>query len=139
MKIRFSILLITICFSLNIWGQLGMPEPEWVTQTPISPKGSYFYYKVTMGEGVNLDEAYTDAFQKAVKEAYLKIGGRVTTQDGAKTIALEDFTMQVPINQVCKYYLQLYSPNRMRMYVLWQIANDALKYPTWEEYTKCND
>lgn len=116
-----------------------MSEPTWVTQTPTAPTHSHFYYKVSMGEGATLDKAYSDALLKACTDAWLKIGGRISTGDEATTISIKDFTMKLPINPVCKYWLQLYSPNRIRIYVLWQIAEDANYYPKWEEFNQCNE
>lgn len=117
--------------------QLGVSKPSWVSQKPTAPSNSHFYYNVSMGEGANIDKAYEDALRNAMKDAWLKIGGRITTGDGTNTITIEDFTMKLPINPVCKYWLQLYSPNRIRMYVLWQIAEDANVYPKWDDFNQC--
>lgn len=139
MKNRVLLLLLIILLPETISGQLGVSKPAWVSQKPIAPPRSYFYYNVSMGEGNNLDKAYENALKNVVKDVWLKNGGRITTEDGTNSITLEDFSMKLPINPVCRYWLQLYSPSRIRMYVLWQIADDANVYPKWEDFNQCSE
>ncbi len=128
----------------HLWAQTG-EIPSWVKNIPSSQTKGNFYYRVTMGEGQTYDKAYANAFAKALLEAAWKHGVRVNTQNDmealetsiTESISVENHTMELPMNKVCDYWEQLYSPNRIRLYVLWQIANDALKDPKFEEYTNC--
>lgn len=136
------IFLLFVCST--IMAQTG-EAPSWVTKIPTPQSKGNFYYRVTMGEGQTYDKAYANAFAKALLEAAWKHGVRVNTQNDmaalensiTESISIENHTMELPMNKVCDYWEQLYSPNRIRLYVLWQVANDALKDPKFEDYTNC--
>lgn len=93
-----------------------------------------------------MDKAYANAFAKAVIEAKWRLGVRVKVSDDVnaleqeitKSINVDEQTMLIPINKVCEYWEEYYSPKKIyRMYVLWQIADDGRFDPIFEEFTKC--
>ena len=143
--VRSILTIVATFFCLLSWAQPGRELPTWTYQIPSSNAKSHFYYRVTMGEGATYDKAYANAFAKAILEASWKHGVRVNAKDDmaaletsiTQSISIDDHTMQIPMNKVCDYWEQLYSPNRIRLYVLWQIADDALNDPKFEEYTNC--
>ncbi len=143
-NIQFVWLTLFVLISNTVAAQIG-DVPSWVTTIPTPQTKGNFYYRVTMGEGQTYDKAYANAFAKALLEAAWKHGVRVNTQNDmaalensiTESINVENHTMELPMNKVCDYWEQLYSPNRIRLYVLWQIADDALKDPKFEVYTKC--
>lgn len=142
---KISFLFLTLWYCSQVFGQTGRDLPTWTYQIPSANVAGNFYYRVTVGEGVTYDKAYANAFAKAVMEAAWKHGVRVNAKDDmaaletsiTQSISIDDHTMQIPMNKVCDYWEQLYSPNRIRLYVLWQIANDALKDPKFEDFTNC--
>lgn len=125
--------------------QPGRMIPKWVNHMPKANAQHHYYYRVTVGEGGNYDNAYANAFAKAILEASMKLGVRVRATDTeqsiedaiSKKISMDDFSMEIPINKVCEFTEDLYSPKRIRIYVLWQVANDALKSPEFDEYNDC--
>lgn len=145
MKTRLFLILTVTLLCCDVWAQAGRDFPTWATQIPSANAKNHYYYRVTMGEGATYDKAYANAFAKAALEAAWKMGVRVNTTNDVnaleesitQSISVDDHTMQIPMNKVCDYWEQLYSPNRIRLYVLWQIANDALTEPKFEEYNNC--
>ena len=122
--------------------------PQWVTELPASNPQKHYYYRVTMGEGDTYDKAYANAFAKAVMEAKWKLGVRVNMSDdmaaleGKITTAInvEEQSMSIPINKVCDYWEEFRpaaSTKKVRIYVLWQIADDGRFEPRFEDYTHC--
>lgn len=145
MKNHLILVFVAVFFCSLAWGQTGRDLPTWVTQIPLANTKAHFYYRVTMGEGKTYDKAYANAFAKAILEASWKHGVRINAKDDmaalessiTESISIDDHTMQIPINKVCDYWEQVYSPNRIRLYVLWQIADDALSDPKFEEFNNC--
>ncbi len=145
MKRYLVLSIISMLYCSLVLGQTGRDLPTWTYQIPSTNGKSHYYYRVTVGEGATYDKAYANAFAKAILEAAWKHGVRVNQKDDmaaletsiTQSISIDDHTMQIPMNKVCDYWEQLYSPNRIRLYVLWQIANDALSDPKFEEYTNC--
>ena len=121
--------------------------PYWVKRIP-APKSGNFYYRVTVAEGRNYKDAYAEAFAMAVFESYSKLSGIAVTigsdqqviKDGiveAISTAYEG-QMRLPINKVCEYEERVVTSNKVRLYVLWQVANNALEDPQFEDFNKCN-
>lgn len=149
MSKRFFILSISAYLSLSVFAQIGRDMPQWATRLPNANPHNHFYYRVTMGEGANYDKAYANAFAKAVMEAKWKIGVRVNMNDDVAAledditanISVQNQSMEIPMNKVCDYWEEYYpssSKKCIRLYVLWQIADDARIYPKFEEFTNCN-
>lgn len=134
------------CF-LCASAQVGRPIPEWVTKLPSAQPHHHYYYRVTIGEGATYDKAYAAAFAKALMEAKWKLGVRVNLsddmealeQDITANISVQQQSMEIPINKVCDYWEEFYPSSRkqFRLYVLWQIAEDASVYPKFDEFTNC--
>ena len=145
MKKRFTLFIIALIHVCLAFGQAGREFPKWVSHIPASSPQNNYYYRVTMGEGRTYDKAYANAFAKALMEASWKHGVRVNAKDDmaaleksiTESISIEDHTMKIPMNKVCDYWEQLYSPNRIRLYVLWQISNSAIKETKFEEFNNC--
>lgn len=145
-KHRICLLLLTLlCSVSSILAQAGRDMPQWVMNKPAANVAHNYYYRVTMGEGSTYDKAYAAAFAKAMLEASMKMGVRVTasadeseiTSEINKKISMEDYTMEIPINKVCDFWEEVYSPKRIRLYVLWQVAESALKDPIFDEFNNC--
>ena len=45
--------------------------------------------------------------------------------------------MRIPINKVCDYSERALTSGKLRLYVLWQVANNALEDPKFEDFNKC--
>lgn len=120
--------------------------PYWVKRLPV-PKSGNFYYRVTIAEGRNYKDAYAEAFAMAVYESYSKLSGiavsigsdQQSIKDGVVEAisTIEDGQMRLPINKVCEYEERVVTSNKVRLYVLWQVANNALDEPQFENFNKC--
>lgn len=133
---------------LMVWAlESNAQTPYWVKRLP-KPKSGNFYYRVTIAEGSNYKEAYAQAFAMAVYESYSKLKGiAVNINSDQQTIkeGIEDAIstadpgqMRLPINKVCEYQEKPVTSRNIRLYVLWQVANNALEDPQFEEFNKCN-
>lgn len=134
------ILFLLIGFSHSLFSL-----PTWVNQVPSSNSQTY-YYRVTQAEGKDYNEAYTKAFAMAVLESQWKLGVRVHRNDNfdeiqeniSKSINVEIMNMNLPLNKVCEYEKKVGSSNKIRLYILWQVARYGNEEPNFDEYTDCN-
>lgn len=120
--------------------------PYWVKRLPV-PKSGNFYYRVTIADGRNYKDAYAEAFAMAIYESYSKLKGvavsinsdQQTIKDGVLEAisSADNGQMQLPINKVCEYEERTVTSNKIRLYVLWQVANSALADPQFEDFNKC--
>lgn len=146
---RIVIPFLLLCLPIVAFAQVGREMPQWVTQLPAANPQKHFYYRVTMGEGVTYDKAYASAFAKAIMEAKWKIGVRVSMNDDiavlegqvTDAINVQEQNMTIPINKVCDWweeYRPAASAKQIRLYVLWQVADDGRFEPRFEDFTNCN-
>ena len=120
--------------------------PYWVKRLPQTKNGN-FYYRVTKAEGRNYKDAYAEAFAMAIYESYSKLKGVSVSIDSdqqsiksgvVEAISSRDLgIMQLPINKVCEYEERVVTSNNIRLYVLWQVANNAIDDPKFEVFNKC--
>lgn len=145
-KIIISFLLF--CLPIAVFAQINRDMPQWVTQLPSANPQKHYYYRVTMGEGATYDKAYASAFAKAVMEAKWKLGVRVNVADDVAAlegqvtdaIDVQEQNMSIPINKVCDWWEEfrpVASAKQVRIYVLWQIADDGRFEPRFEDFTNC--
>lgn len=120
--------------------------PYWVKKMP-TPKSGNFYYRVTIAEGRNYKDAYAEAFAMAIYESYSKLSGiAVSIGSDQQSIkegvvdaisTVDEGQMRLPINKVCEYEERVITSNKLRLYVLWQVANSVLTDPQFENFNKC--
>lgn len=142
MKRLMLILALAMGWALNSNAQ----APYWVKRLPASKSGN-FYYRVTVAEGRNYKDAYAEAFAMAIYESYSKLKGiSVSINSDQQTIkegvveaisTVDEGQMRLPINKVCEYEERVITSNKIRLYVLWQVANSALVDPQFEDFYKC--
>lgn len=141
-------LLVLVSLSIVAFAQTDRELPQWVTNLPSANPQKHYYYRVTMGEGLSYDKAYANAFAKAIMEAKWKIGVRVNMSDDmaalegqvTSAINVQEQNMTIPINKVCDWWEDFYpetSKKHIRLYVLWQIADDGRFEPRFEDFTNC--
>lgn len=141
-------LLLVFCLPVVAFAQIGREMPQWVSQLPTSNPQKHFYYRVTIGEGATYDKAYANAFAKAIMEAKWKLGVRVNMSDDmaalegqvSDAVNVQEQYMEIPINKVCDYWEEfrpVASTKQIRLYVLWQIADDGRFEPRFEDFTNC--
>ena len=139
--------LLLILALIMFWAlESNAQQPYWVKRLPV-PKSGNFYYRVTIAEGRNYKDAYAEAFAMAIYESYSKLKGVAVSinsdQQSIKDGVLEAISsadngqMQLPINKVCEYEERVITSNKIRLYVLWQVANSALANPQFEDFNKC--
>jgi hypothetical protein len=140
--------LVLIVALVMGWALVSIAQaPYWVKRLPV-PKSGNFYYRVTIAEGRNYKDAYAEAFAMAVYESYSKLSGIAVTigsdQQAIKEGVVEAIStanegqMRLPINKVCEYEERVVTSNKIRLYVLWQVANSALADPQFENFNKCD-
>lgn len=120
--------------------------PYWIKNAP-APKSGNFYYRVTTAEGKNYKDAYAEAFAIAVYESYSKLNGiginigisdqEVIKEGVVDAISTEPGQIRLPINKVCEYEERIATSNKIKLYVLWQVANSALVDPQFEFFNNC--
>lgn len=150
LNMKKFVLLLAVMIGLPsvICAQTDRDMPHWITKLPSANPNKHYYYRVTMGEGDTYDKAYAKAFAKAVIEAKWKLGVRVNVSDDmtalegqvTEAINVQEQVMTIPINKVCDWWEDFYSSTskkQVRLYVLWQIADDGRFEPKFEEYTNC--
>lgn len=139
--------LLLIATMVMAWAMVSNAQaPSWTRHLPI-PKSGNFYYRVTIAEGRNYKDAYAEAFAMAVYESYSKLSGiavnigsdQKSIKEGVVTaISSDPGQMRLPINKVCEYQERSITSGGIRLYVLWQVANNALDDPKFENFNKCD-
>ncbi len=143
-----NLLFLIFCLPIMAFAQIDRDMPQWVTELPEANPSKHFYYRVTMGEGASYDKAYANAFAKAIMEAKWKLGVNVNVAEDVlaleskitNAINIQDQTMTIPINKVCDWWEEcrpVASAKQIRLYVLWQIADDGRFEPKFENFTNC--
>ncbi len=117
--------------------------PYWITNPPLSESNT-FYYRVTSAEGADRDAAYARAFAKAILESSWKIGVKVEKtdmnlleKDIERSINLVSPNMTLPLNKVCEYVEDVHTSSKVRIYILWQVAQYGNIEPNFEDFNKC--
>ena len=142
---KFSLIVcLVLTFVTTLRAQQGVAEPKWVRHIPISTSKEY-YYRVTYGEGMNYDKAYTKAFAKAIYENSCKQGIYVDVnsdiddieRDVTAKINVDERSMWLFINKVCEYY-EVDANGMIHMYILWQVGNNGKNKPAYEPFNDCD-
>ena len=147
MKTRLTFIVFLLAVAMNMTAQPGRMKPYWITQLPVANTQNHYYYRVTMAEGTSYDNAYAKAFAKAIMEAKWKIGVRVDFSDDISSlensvtegISVGHQSVEIPMNKVCDFWEEVHdrTGNSIRIYVLWQVAEDASHCPKFDDFTKC--
>lgn len=142
MKRLLLVVIVMMAWALKTNAQ----APYWVKNIP-TPKSGNFYYRVTIAEGKTYKDAYAEAFAMAVYESYSKLSGigvNISTTDQetikkgvVEAISTDSGQIRIPINKVCEYEERVVTSNKIKLYVLWQVANNSLDDPQFETFTKC--
>lgn len=139
-----QLLLTLVC--LTGWAFVTNAQtPYWVKRPPVPTSGN-FYYRVTVAEGKDYKDAYIESFAMAIFESYSKVAGFSVSisadqndiKEGvSNAISSKNSQMRLPINKVCEYQEELVTSNGVKLYVLWQVANNALVDPQFEYFNNC--
>ena len=140
---RIVLTLVSVAFCAAVAAQNG-GRPSWLTQMPEAGNDS-FYYRVTMAEARTYEKAYAKAFAMAILESSWKLGVAVDTKADVQTleqgildnIEVQQTQMVLPLNKVCEYEEALASINKVRLYILWQVAADGSRKPQFEPFNNC--
>lgn len=140
-------LMLIMALAMGWALEANAQAPYWVKRLPV-PKSGNFYYRVTMSEGRNYKDAYAEAFAMAIYESYSKLSGIAVTIGSDQQVIKEGVVeaissadegqMRLPINKVCEYEERVVTSNKIRLYVLWQVANSAMADPQFENFNKCD-
>lgn len=144
---RFFIILHLLCIVVTMAAQPGRTLPYWVKELPQADANKHFYYRVTMAEAATYDKAYANAFAKAAMEAKWRLGANVSFTDDIKSLEnsvtegvnVSQESINIPINKVCDFWEEVHvvKATFIRIYVLWQIAEDGVRKPQFEDFYKC--
>ena len=136
-----------ICVASSIAAQPGRVLPYWVKELPTATEGKNYHYRVTMAEAPTYDKAYANAFAKAVMEAKWRLGANVSFSDDIKSLEnsvtegvnVNQESVNIPINKACDFWEEIHTSRMtyIRLYVLWQVAEDGVKQPQFENFYKC--
>lgn len=139
--------ILIIAFVMGWALATNAQAPYWVKRLPV-PKSGNFYYRVTIAEGRTYKDAYAEAFAMAIYESYSKLSGIAVTIGSDQQViresvveaisAADEGQMRLPINKVCEYEERVVTSNKIRLYVLWQVANNAIDNPQFENFNKCD-
>ncbi len=129
-----TVLMVNWAFLMNAQFTVRN-RPYWIENTPVAGRDAGFYYFVTSAEGVTIEAAYQNAYSMAVLSFRSRMGNVVTAS--VDTVVVESQQMRVRINQACMYSEDVLEANRIRVYVLWQIAKSFTIDPGFEEFNQC--
>ena len=81
----------------------------------------------------------------AILESSWKLGVVVDTKDDVQTleqgildnIEVQQTQMVLPLNKMCEHEEALASINKVRLYILWQVAADGNHNPQFESFNNC--
>lgn len=145
MKKLTLVLVMVFGWALTLSAQSNH-YPSWVKNPP-KPKRGNFYYRVTAAEGKDYENAYTKAFAMAIYESYSRLEGIAVSVNSSEndiensvseSISTVSGQMRLPINKVCEYEESRTSSMGVKLYVLWQVADNALVDPQFEDFNKCD-
>ncbi len=136
--------LLFICLFLFI-NIIILPQgrPTWILNPPLPSTGeSKFYYKVTYGEDIDINNARISAIATALYEGALKIGLYVSMdqiKDAIKKRGIPGVSVDIklPINIICDYSERLITKRGYKVWVLCQVAESGNIYPNFENFNDC--
>lgn len=144
---QFLIIVSLLCVTISATSQPGLMLPSWVKELPKAKIGSHYYYRVTMAEAPTYDKAYASAFAKALMEAKWRLGASVSFTDDIKSledsvtngINVNEQSVKIPLNRVCDYWEEVRTTRAryIRLYVLWQVAENGIVQPKFDEFNDC--
>lgn len=133
-KLFFFIISVLWAFSLNAQYTVSN-RPYWIEDMPVAGPAAGFYYFVTSAEGDDVDKACQKAYTMAVLSFKSRVGTMVSTTNDSVTV--ENQQMRVRMNMACLYSEDDIESNRMRVFVLWQIAKSYTTDPGFVEFSNC--
>lgn len=118
--------------------------PKWVNQLP-KPGNETYYYRVTHAEEETYEKAYVRAFSMVILESSWKMGLPVDSQNDMATIehgvenniSVRSHQSNIAINKVCEYEEKNYVSNKIRLYILWQVASVGGTMPLFDDFRDC--
>lgn len=140
MKKLFLMLLLVAGVGASAQEQL----PYWVHRLP-KPGNDTYYYRVTHAEELSYEKAYVRAFSMAIMESSWKMGLPVDSKDDlaaiekgvADNISIRSHQSNIALNKVCEWQVKSVTSNKVKLYVLWQVAAAGNIEPQFEEFNNC--
>lgn len=119
-------------------------QPYWITKVP-DAVGDRYYYRVTMAEADSYDLAYAKAFAMAILESSWKMGVTVDntgtieslTNNILEEVSVRPGKMRLPMNKVCEFREDVHTSKKIRLYILWQVAQSGNVDPKFETFNQC--
>ena len=147
MKKAFFLFAMLIGWALSISAQSAQ-RPSWIQKPPKPSRRANYYYRVTAAEGVDYQSAYTKAFAMAVYESYSRLEGIAVSINSSESDIQQSIEqsistvssgqMRLPINKACDYEEPRSGSRGIKLYVLWQVANNAIEDPRFDFFNKCD-
>lgn len=142
MKRTFLTLLLMMVGSFFVEAQ--ETPPYWVTNLP-KPENETYYFRVTHADDMTYEKAYVRAFSMAILESSWKMGLPVDAKDDIATIeqgvennlSIRSHQSNIAINKVCEWQTKSVTSNKVKLYVLWQVAASGNIEPKFDDFSKC--
>lgn len=121
---------LIIFIFLNCWFcAIAQSQPSWITHLP-KPENPTYYYRVTQAEERTYEKAYARAFAMAILESSWKMGVAVEARNDiaviekgiTDSISIRQHTSKIPLNKVCEWHTKPVTSDKIKLYVLWQVA-----------------
>jgi hypothetical protein len=131
---RLMLIVICYCFVVLCYAQ---SNPEWLRVLP--PRTETYYYRVSQAIAKTEEAALKKAFAMAIYESAFALGISVDLQkleqmsDDSSSLSLSRY-VNIPINVVCRYVEETFSPKAYRAYLLCQVANKAGTIPKYKTF-----
>jgi hypothetical protein len=112
-------------------------NPAWLKMLP--PKTETYYYRVSQATAKTEEVALKKAFAMVIYESAFAIGISVDLQkleqmaDDSNSITLSKY-VNIPVNVVCRFVEETFSPRGYRAYVLCQVANKVGTVPKYKTF-----
>lgn len=122
---------------------MAQQVPLWTKELPKTKNNTYVYV-CEWGIGGSVQEAYNNALTKVFQSTANRIGQPFDSRniksalEHGTSLEVISSTYRIPINKVCDYSEQI-DGEIYRVYVLCQVAINALTIPQWSNYSQCND
>jgi hypothetical protein len=105
----------------------------------LPPKTETYYYRIAQATAKTEEIALKKAFAMAIYESAFAVGMPVDMKklehiDDDTTFIMVSKYVNIPINVVCRYVEELFSPRGYRAYLLCQVANMAGTIPKYKTF-----
>lgn len=138
-----KVFVLPLFLLVAMW-TMAQNVPYWVAKIPTATNETY-YFRVTQAAEPTYEQAYARAFAMAIMESSWKMGVAVDAKNDMTTIErgiadslnVRSHSSNIAINKVCEYTERDVMSDKVRIYVLWQVAASGNINPQFDFFNKC--